>query len=284
MHQIRRLHQLLPQLLQSLLLLLHHQVSAIFRAYPCNSKPSSHYATSYKKGKNVDPTTIINVSVQLRTLEQWKSLPKESLELFANAASLLSVGSSCELSQALFEHYHHESDIQVSIAVTIPCMTTQTSSTTKTSSTVTTDSNPQSVGNIQHLVNIPPRTPDPQPGQYHVTLLNFCHPNTSTCYGCSGKFRDRAQLLLPLNDMAVVPKTRRIYYDNMSRKYTTSTDFSRIYFHFNEGCIRRGDSNFTPQSVFVPEDLKPFLAIDHINNYDTVIRYLFMKNCKFYFV
>lgn len=115
--------------------------------------------------------------------------------------------------------------------------------------------------NVPNLPNQRPMTADPQPGQYFLTLLKFCHPNTSTCYGCGIKFCDQT---LP-NDMIIVSKTRRSYYDNSSNKFLISPNFSRVYFHFNENCIRRTNALFSPFSIVVPDDLTPFLSMDQIN-------------------
>lgn len=127
-------------------------------------------------------------------------------------------------------------------------------------------SSPMYLPQFPPYVNLQPKTPDPQPGQYHLTLLKFCHANTSTCYGCIGKFnQENVPPLLPPNDMVIVSKARRTYFDSASKVCVIAPNFSRVYFHFNECCIRLKDALFTPMSVFVPEDLKPFLTIDHVN-------------------
>ena len=112
---------------------------------------------------------------------------------------------------------------------------------------------------FQPSLNIQPKTPDKQPEQYHITLLKCCHANTSTCYGCIRKFIEvNAPPLLPPNDMVIVLKTRRIYFDGESKVY---------YLKIGQGFIfisLKGVS-FYLILVFVPEDLKPFLTVHHVN-------------------
>jgi len=125
-----------------------------------------------------------------------------------------------------------------------------------TQSTMQTIISPSSQPVASHML-------DPQPGSYVLTLLGLCHANVSTCYGCNGKFRVPCPPLPPL-DLVVVSKTKRIYYDNTSRQFLMSPTFSKVYFHFNQACIASKDSLFSPFSILVPEDLKPFLLYEHV--------------------
>ncbi len=63
--------------------------------------------------------------------------------------------------------------------------------------------------------------PDPMPGTYVVTLLKFCHPKTSKCFGCGGNLKEGNGAIRPAPlDLFVVCKGIREYRNEfgMSRK------------------------------------------------------------------
>jgi len=101
----------------------------------------------------------------------------------------------------------------------------------------------------------------PMPGTYTLTLLRFCHANVSTCYGCSGKLRVNSA---SPNDLIVVSKTQRIYFDKMIQQQLVSPAMSNVYFHFNRDCILRHDQLFSPYSINIPETLKPYFSEVHV--------------------
>ena len=111
--------------------------------------------------------------------------------------------------------------------------------------------------------NMTPPSPNPSQNCYHLTLLKkFCHKNVSKCYDCQALFVTDGYPKEPY-DLVIVLKNQRSYVDPKARQKTISSDFSNVYFHFNESCVLKHDSCFTPQAVVVPEELKQHLSIFH---------------------
>ena len=103
---------------------------------------------------------------------------------------------------------------------------------------------------------------EPAPNQYILSILKICHRNVSKCYGCGGAFYEKGYPQEP-NDLAVVTKLRRQFVDPKTKVPTTSSKFSKVYFHFNGTCIRRYNSCFVPQLVEVAENLKSLFSDMH---------------------
>ena len=110
-------------------------------------------------------------------------------------------------------------------------------------------------------VSQPPQ-PDPPVHGYVLALLRFCHRNVAVCYKCSGKFYEHGYPQPP-NDMVVVSKTQRKYFDVNVREWKTSGEFAKVYYHFNRACIAHYNQFFSPQMIAVPPELKPFLLPEH---------------------
>ena len=108
-----------------------------------------------------------------------------------------------------------------------------------------------------------PILPDPLPGTYLVYILKYCHKNVSVCYGCSGSFYLNGYPAAPA-DMVVVTKACRTYVDSTTHQKVISDKPSNVYYHFNYGCIALKDHLFYPQSMQVPNDLKPHLQAEHV--------------------
>ena len=89
---------------------------------------------------------------------------------------------------------------QVQLLVTAPA----------TSNTATTRQQP----NAASALPIPPE-PNPLPGSYVITLLKFCHENTSVCHGCRGSLREEnGAIPEEPRDLVIVTKGRREYYNH----------------------------------------------------------------------
>ena len=108
-----------------------------------------------------------------------------------------------------------------------------------------------------------PNLPDPLPGTYFIYILKYCHKNVAVCYGCSGSFYLNGYPAVPA-DMVVVSKACRTYVDSSTHQKVISDKPSNVYYHFNYGCIALKDSLFSPQSMQVPDDLKPHLQAEHV--------------------
>ena len=102
-----------------------------------------------------------------------------------------------------------------------------------------------------------PTLPEPAPNQYILSMLKICHINVSKCHGCGGVFYEKGYPQEP-NDLVAVTKLRWQFIDPKTKVPTTSSEFSKVYFHFNGSCIRRCNSCFVPQLVEVGEDLESF--------------------------
>ena len=105
--------------------------------------------------------------------------------------------------------------------------------------------------------------PKPEAGRYILSLLGCCHANVSVCYGCGVKFREPS-FPNPPNDLVIVSRTKRSYFNKASQQYLVSPNLTNVYFHFNTMCIRRHDPLFTPYAVQVPLEIRQYLLREHI--------------------
>ncbi len=99
-----------------------------------------------------------------------------------------------------------------------------------------------------------PLTPDPVPGAYVIGLIQFCHPNTRSCYGCSKPLRTQE-----INQMVIVSKTHREYWSSQEVRMVISPTLNRVYYHFNIDCLLVRDKNFLPNMLIFPNVLRPHL-------------------------
>ena len=95
---------------------------------------------------------------------------------------------------------------------------------------------------------------EPALNQYILSMLKICLRNVSKCYGSGGAFYEKGHPQEP-NDLVVVTKLRRQFVDPKT-KVPTSSEFSKVYFHFSGTCIWRYNGCFVPQLVEVAENLK----------------------------
>ena len=112
---------------------------------------------------------------------------------------------------------------------------------------------------------VKPTAPNPLPGVYNITLLQFCHERTSSCYGCGGDLKVDGRIPDPPRNLVLVSKTRREYY----RKQDDGTGVKQlsplrnVYFHFNTECVKKKNNFFVPCLAQVQNDVKPFLLPEH---------------------
>lgn len=105
-------------------------------------------------------------------------------------------------------------------------------------------------------------TPDPLPGTYVITLLRLCHDKTSKCYGCSGSFHGKdGSYLTPPNDVVIVGKSRRKFYDQQGNQ--KEGKLGNVYFHFNADCVRIKNSFFVPFLCRLQEGVLDYLLPIH---------------------
>ena len=86
--------------------------------------------------------------------------------------------------------------------------------------------------------------PNPQHGQFLVSLLKMVPPKTTSCFGCRKNIRTfqvQAQMGLykESRDLVFVGKAHRPMHKDSSAALQYTPDLRNIYFHVNERCIRR---------------------------------------------
>ena len=109
---------------------------------------------------------------------------------------------------------------------------------------------------------VKPTLPEPAPNQYILSMLKICNRNVSKCYDCGGVFYEKGYPQVP-NDLVVVTKLHQQFIDPKTKVPTMSSEFSKVYFHFNGTCIRRYNSCFVPQLVEVAENSKSLFSDVH---------------------
>ena len=105
-----------------------------------------------------------------------------------------------------------------------------------------------------------PKSPSPTPGSYVITILDFCNSNVSKCFGCQKALKENNVIPLPPRNLVIVSNMKRGYVKN---GIVHEGDFSNVYFHFSETCVKAKDSYFVPALLFCPEDVKPHLSDRH---------------------
>ena len=113
-----------------------------------------------------------------------------------------------------------------------------------------------------HSQPLPLPRPCANPGYYILTLLGFCHPNVSDCYGCQQSLKINGQQTLPPPlDLVVATKMRREYFSN-ERKMSR---MGNVYFHCNMHCLRSKLPFFHPSLLQLQPGLHAFLRDAHKN-------------------
>ena len=112
-----------------------------------------------------------------------------------------------------------------------------------------------------HGYGVPGR-PRPEHGMYVVTLLKFCDPRVSKCYGCRQSLKP-SSLILPPKDMVIVSKQFRNYFKDGQE--CTSSQASMVYFHSELPCIQlfARAPYLTRSMPTVPSDVLPHLLEPH---------------------
>ena len=88
---------------------------------------------------------------------------------------------------------------------------------------------------------VKPTPPNPLPGVYSITLLQFCHERTSLCYGCGGNLKVDGKIPDPPRNLVLVSKTRREYYKKQDDGTGVKqlSPLRNVYYHFNTGCVEK---------------------------------------------
>ena len=94
---------------------------------------------------------------------------------------------------------------------------------------------------ISTNLNLTPTPPNLSPNCYQLTLLKSCHRNVSKYYGCQALFVIDGYPKEPY-DFVIVSTTQRSYVDPKTQQKTISSNFSKVYFHFNWSCVLKHDS------------------------------------------
>ena len=74
--------------------------------------------------------------------------------------------------------------------------------------------------------------------------------------------------MLKENNVIPLPPRNLVIVSNMKQTYVKNGivqegDFSNVYFHSNEACVKTKDAYFVPALLFCPEDIKPHLNDRH---------------------
>ena len=97
-------------------------------------------------------------------------------------------------------------------------------------------------------VNIPfqrPPYPDPKPTTFITAILQYCPPNTSTCFGCRKNIREPcANISNILQGLCFITKSRRPVGRDENGMLTYIDELRNVYFHFDETCVRFHFPNF----------------------------------------
>ena len=124
-----------------------------------------------------------------------------------------------------------------------------------------------SVHNIPSSVTAPlsgiPARPKPAPGLFMFGRLTFLDKKVSRCYGCGESLKPGGLTPHPPDDLVVTTRLHRQYYHE--GKLQTSPRISSMYFHLNQDCVRASCPSFALTSCQVPQDLVPWLFVQHKN-------------------
>ena len=118
----------------------------------------------------------------------------------------------------------------------------------------------QTTSLINQTRSQPPPLPRPcaNPGYYIITLLGYCHPSVSVCYGCQQPLKMNGQQTPPL-DLVVLTQMRREYFNNGKRM----SKMGNVYFHANMHCLRSRLPFFHPTLLQLQPGLHAFLLDAH---------------------
>ena len=95
--------------------------------------------------------------------------------------------------------------------------------------------------------------PFPRYGEYILTLSRFCPRKVFFCaMGCRRKFGKYSP-----HDLVVITRTR---YPPRGRG-----KISNFYYHLNEECLKKGNSDFRMDKIIIPNELRGVLTSDHIS-------------------
>ena len=105
--------------------------------------------------------------------------------------------------------------------------------------------------------------PTPSSNWYIATLLKFVHQNISSYYNSNGKSYENGYPSQP-NNLVVVSKTQRVFYNPITGKRTWSSEMKNLYIYFNYVCVRSYDQLFVFQLINMESNVKSWLKEKHV--------------------
>ena len=116
-------------------------------------------------------------------------------------------------------------------------------------------------------VNTPfqrPLYPDPKPATFITAILQYCPPNTSTCFGCRTNLREPcANISNILQGLSFITNSRRLVGLDENGMLTYTDRLRNVYFHFDETCVRFHFPNFVCWFLPVYSEHRCFLNPEH---------------------
>ena len=100
----------------------------------------------------------------------------------------------------------------------------------------------------------------PKPYTYRLQFLKDCHGAVKKCHGCAGKFRKDKADPEPPADLIVVSQMIRTF---RKEGLEQNGKVSPVYFHPNNKCIEKMDSEFSPDTIVIDNELKAKLNVEH---------------------
>lgn len=91
--------------------------------------------------------------------------------------------------------------------------------------------------------------------------LGLCPPQTSSCYGCTGRLKPHAEIPPSPQDLVVVARTNRQFTDPNGQLKTKE---GNVYFHARDRCVQSCFPEFLPSLVYIPHYVKERLDVDHV--------------------
>ena len=105
-------------------------------------------------------------------------------------------------------------------------------------------------------------TPQPSNGAFEVHLLQFCHVNVRSCFGCGQTLKPGDRIPDPPHDITIVSRMLRPFNHKTSGERMSKE--RNVYFHVHVGCIRSKQPYFQPSMVTVGTWVASQLTMQHV--------------------
>ncbi|CAB4017313.1 Mitogen-activated kinase kinase kinase A [Paramuricea clavata] len=109
---------------------------------------------------------------------------------------------------------------------------------------------------------VPYYIPQPSNGTFEVHLLQFCHPNVKSCFGCSQALKPGDRVPDSPHDITIVSRMLRPFSNKTTGERMNKE--GNVYFHVNLVCIRFKQPYFQPSMVSVGDWVASQLSMHHI--------------------